>query len=993
MSDPVFTPAKRPPGATAPGSAQLVYLRELLFAIKGIYHHPLTDADAPLPPHRWAVVNEAEQIFIEGTTSGANGISMVPRPDTVGGDAAAEWTLWLIPTFDDGRGSSEVASLGEVWIDVDKNAWIRPSEFTEMARIESRRALRLPRWTSARKAVSGGGFREALPGAADFPTTGTVKTSELAPHGTLDAPWVIAIDEGWLRTFVQLRFYDPVKKAERSVPKGLLLEAQTTDAVLGRPARMGASSVLRDDGSIYIVHARNEAKSTDLDYQFQTPQHTTFTYAAGAFTAKQLTDLSRLENEYPLAPLWHSFDMEAWEGAVDASPGVRKAFSAIRTKGTSAKSPISFHLDDAVLTSLTAPATIPAAQRRLGLYTALAGLHDPAQSSGKDLPYSKLQASVLLRAEQAMFRRGKGFEDCTRFIDWEGELHDVSTLFVTGIPGATPRVGARAADRATPLEDNAESARQDPDVTSGHRTYLFDTRWVRHTHQGISARLAHLVCYVSTFIDGQQLNRENHDAVDILPTLLVEASKRWDQKHPGIPGSAALKKDYVVIPATGFKAGSTLLKVRHVFGLRSLIAGVATPPATGTGTATQAIIVQVDTQPGRATGGRTMRLFCQGGPTINPPANSAWLSRDPSATIPKAKIPHRSPDQPYEFEPEVAKRHAERIDGTALPRFAFAHELGHESGLLDEYLERIDKQKVSPLAMEFVPRFDQFGIRARPYFLDTRGMMKEDQLPRLRYIWNYVDAMHRKAADLPTWFMHEAPFVLQYVAGSRTLTHAVPRNSFDWKVLQGGPWTATPGTQGLCNLSFYPTSHDEGMVGPAVLASGLIASGQEFDGLLVIHPMIWVTFDAGITDPLQQWQTFAPWATLYFSQSTTPHFAISTPAAPNAKRVVLVFQPRFEFGPSPSAQQTRANATFELHITTGGVAPTFAAGTPPVLTVDKKDVGAWILPYALLTQPAAVPRVNKNPTRAADLAMLPQALATMLGRPEVGTVVAYGAAK
>src|SRR5262249_24220895 len=135
------------------------------------------------------------------------------------------WDLWLIPMFEDKASSSEVVDMGEVWIDVDKNQWVRPKE-VDIALTQTRRLLRIPRWTSFRHAAAfDGKFRELPPGVTDFDKRGRIKQSERAPHGTLDKPWTIAIDEGWMRTFVQFRFYDPTQKKERAAPRGLVVEA------------------------------------------------------------------------------------------------------------------------------------------------------------------------------------------------------------------------------------------------------------------------------------------------------------------------------------------------------------------------------------------------------------------------------------------------------------------------------------------------------------------------------------------------------------------------------------------------------------------------------------------------------------------------------------------------------------------------------------------------------------------------------------------------
>ena len=105
---------------------------------------------------------------------------------------------------------------------------------------------------------------------------------------------------------------------------------------------------------------------------------------------------------------------------------------------------------------------------------------------------------------------------------------------------------------------------------------------------------------------------------------------------------------------------------------------------------------------------------------------------------------------------------------------------------------------------------------------------------------------------------------------------------------------------------------------------------------------------------------------------------------------MLVFQPRFEYGPKPTAGATLASASFELRIRDSG-GPTFTAGTPPILACRSADVGSWIMRYALLDQPAT-PVVQNRATTAADLATLPARLSAILGLNTVGTVVPYSAA-
>lgn len=996
MTDAIFAPAFRPDASPAPGNAQVVYLQPALYVVKGVYHHPLSNDDQPLPKHRWALVASDDAFkaatplrFAEGNTSDDKGVSTVFRPDTTTGSPDDTWDLWLIPIFDDGKGSGEIVTFGEAYIDVDKNRWVRASEVTDaggLARVEKRRLLRIPRWSTARKAVAGGGFKETNPDAADFDAKGLIKTSELKVRGTPGSPWTIQIDQGWLKTFVRLKYYDLVAKKEKPVPRGVILEAQQTNAVASSPMRVGASSACRDDGSIYVLHARPEDKSTaDLDYTFATPAATTFTYDKGEYASKALGDLARLEKEYPVAPLWHSLGMEAWEGTADASSGARKTFASLRTKGQDPGNPLCFHLDDLVLTDGAGKAITPAAATpRLAIYTGVAALRDPKQSGGgKDLPYSKLQLTAFpLRGEDATFQRGKSFDDATRFIDAEGELYELSTSFAIGSPGTDACVGARAAVLATAISDNRATPRTDE--VKGQRVYLFDTRWVRYTYQGKNTRLAHLVVYVPIWVDGSQLNAANNDAIAVLEELMVQASQRWDQNHPGVAGSSSLPKNYAIVPSGGVKDESTVLKLRHVFGSKS---------TRGDGF----IVVQVDTQPGRATGGNPMRLYCQTGPNMGVAPNPAWLGPTPPGPL---------PTRPYEFEPNAATA-SNDLDGTSAAWFTFAHELGHECSLVDEYIEPIRPNTVvSPLATGFLPRFNQFGYDCRPYVFDNTAMMQTNRHPRLRYTHNFVEELHEFGDTMADdgWFKKERPFVSQYVGSKKTYTFALPRKAKPFTRGQGqGPWSAQTATQGLCSLRLFPTSVDEGTLGPVFLPAGQeIASA--FDGILVVRPMIWFSFVAApaanaLPTPLYGWNAVSAWGGLYSAAATTPHFAIDTPGVDTFKRVAILFQPRFEYQPGTNLGtvaapnlQSKNDATLEVLLRSGGGAPTFnGAASPPLISVDMDalTVGNWIMRFALQNQPAVIPASpNNGPMAVADLGVLATALGTMLGRA-AGTVSKY----
>ncbi len=82
MPDDVFSPYPAP-SSVAPGSAEVLYLERALFVIRGLFFNPLTGDNAPLPPHRWAIVH-SETVFAEGTTSDADGFSTIFEPPLAG---------------------------------------------------------------------------------------------------------------------------------------------------------------------------------------------------------------------------------------------------------------------------------------------------------------------------------------------------------------------------------------------------------------------------------------------------------------------------------------------------------------------------------------------------------------------------------------------------------------------------------------------------------------------------------------------------------------------------------------------------------------------------------------------------------------------------------------------------------------------------------------------------------------------------------------------
>ena len=101
------------------------------------------------------------------------------------------------------------------------------------------------------KATRGGGFVTGCDHDPDFAQTGTIANDRLAPQGTHDHPWVMQIDHGWLRTWVQLHGFEPDKATDHALQLRLALRS-TIPGVSERTV-VGGSSVQGPDGSIYLV--------------------------------------------------------------------------------------------------------------------------------------------------------------------------------------------------------------------------------------------------------------------------------------------------------------------------------------------------------------------------------------------------------------------------------------------------------------------------------------------------------------------------------------------------------------------------------------------------------------------------------------------------------------------------------------------------------------------------------------------------------------------
>ncbi len=954
MADDVFSPFPGHESGSAPGSAELLFLKRALFVLKGQFFDPIAQADVPLPPHRFAIAH-SEAVFAEGTTSNGDGISTIFEPDTSSVAADAQWELFLIPIFDGRPDSDSYAVHGEAWIDVESKRWIPADELVEpLQRLETRKLLRIPLWSSTRKAARGG-FSASPPAGASFATTGLLRTNELVPHGSPAKPWVVQIDHQWLRTWVALHCYDPVAKADRCVPQGVVLTSR-----VDLRDRVGGSSVMLPSGSIYMLHGGRAEDLPKMRYEFATPETSLFAYRDGKTVVKPELDTAELEHHYALPPLWGSPGHECWIGPGEPNAAKRKPFAELRTSGTSADKPLCFHLDDIVVTAnglrplgVAGDGSWTLTAKRMCVLDGLLAIRQPAKDGDAVMPYSTIPFERQpLRAEEACFVRGEGFERMTRVIEYGGRIFPVDHHRMPGLPAFAPLVGARVAR----LDSGSAKSRCE--------FHILDTRWIRTTHEGVAARLTHVLAYVPAFVtavdgdaDDDNKNSAKEFGVKRCERAMATASAVWSQGHPGNPVPASPHKDYVIVPQAKLTAEHTVVRVRYHFGVREQENRVE-----GSGGVTDnKLRIQVHPQAGRATGGDPMHLYMVHGPDILAPP----VKKNPE---PKAVLA---------FEPSVGG-HDDRYDKVHGKLFTLAHELGHSVELPDEYIEKLKAPEGAS------GEVGAFSGRARPFNLDFVAMMQGNRVPRLRYLWPFVQELEAVADRRAfAWVKAQSPLRAEYVMGQHTLRYSLPKGAGKFGDAPT-PWSARSEKLGSCELFLFLAGDDEDSRGMVITPPGAPIIDQPFDGIMVITSKFWFSFDGTIADAKDRWEVmYDDFAASYYDRETCPKFMI-TSSGPWLTRVLLLVQPRCEIESSPTKLddgklETIGNADIVVRVRKGDRSRN-AAATPQVLTVRKGDVGHFLLRYSLNPTPAVFDARAGGKLTAADFAPINLWFANTFGR-------------
>ncbi|MFO0761950.1 MAG: hypothetical protein U0359_36255 [Byssovorax sp.] len=970
----VLAPGPNQPNNPAPPpvgqGAQIVPLQAVLQVVKTTYIDPRSDTETALPPHRWEVQQVKDpKIVTRGALSDAQGVSKIlDAPEIRAAKADEKWFLSLRPELDD-PDLSRVRAQGEVWIDLDKNAWVVPTSFPDL---EKRKLLRIPLWTSRWK-VKLGGFKKNL--GKDFDKDGSLRSDELTTaSGTVAAPWEIQVDFGWLRTFVRFQYYDVKQKKTLVVPPGLCLQAlgNKLDPVTLATAkgRVGAGTRIDDDGTICVLSERTMEGSFDMELGFDNffAEESVIDLGAAADAASKVDD--RLIREtiksrdpekfYKIPNAWSTLGMEGHVGA-----GARAKWTALRPtpKGaakpvkldTTKASPLFFHLDDIVFVDHgKGPVTI-AKDARVTIFDRRLRFRGPFDAVMVPLWSGKL-AENYGRAEDVYCKDGDAWKDLGFVFNHEADFFVLRDARVSGTLGTTKFLGARQAEARSPENpignflsgypnlnnDGTVELHLIPDAYPGPYTAADEGKFLEDHPK---AKLCHLLVYVPIKVIKHPVN----PAANINPVFqeLINAGDRWDQAHPAT--GAAGKKDYVVIPEAGVNDDTRVIKLRHFFGSRT-------------------------------DGNHKFTIQCAS--TI-PPDNRSFVQGKTMTLLVSGAGP-------------ILTDHAQDSDGVDLPWFTLAHEMGHVLGLPDEYAENLDLSAAPALDTLTEPRVPRFGQRdpGYPFYADQVAMERSNKLPRQRYNWHHIQFLNNGAkAKLP-----EGPYVGAYPAFDGGTTHKMPdgNTTNPWKPFGQGAIKS-----GRATVVLYGCGDDEGTVERMLKrpAANGKKPGEWMNGIAIVRTKFWFNFLASTAgdfanDPARWTVVRDQFYAKVYDPDAKPlqRFWLDGPPAARLPRIAVLFQPWIEFGPRPNPRSgaappnvTEADADIVVDVlfqTAAG--PVAAPKNPPKtgakrLLINKGDVGLSLLRHALGVAPVAPATVPSNGAIVvADLAQVAAQVETLM---------------
>jgi hypothetical protein len=757
-------------------STPTLTLGTALYVLRATVFDPVANQDASLPSHAWLLLFRAPGAQVtaiaRSTPSDSNGCCGLMNQQSL---ADGEYSFAFVPLPDAIR--SGYMADREAWIDLEQHDWAaRPSS---AAAIERRRLLRIPAWSTIRKARSGG-FKVSPPGAGQFNRTGTLRAAEMTPFGTPQLPWEIALDFNWVKAHVKFFFFDWQLNQQQVLPPGLVVEAVSDRSPPRANPRLGAGTAVSPiDGTSYVLLEGDESVWNECQFQFTTPGAT---YVDLTQRVSQNPD-TRLRNAQPmpankedrnlLPELWHSRGMRANFGTPSnpAPPANRtKAWESLRgeiTVDTGARdATLFFHLDDVVLCDENGRALeLKAKGEAPTLFDHFLGIIRPGTKpyqSAVAMVGSVIPADRVYAVGSAPPAGKKVLEVSTRLVHFEGHFHDLRDDRVSGRPGHTPCVGARAARVGQHPFTVLLKGNPHMKNNGAIEMHVIDVPLVIDPVSGIP--LQHLLLYISV-----QFDQDLSFPAALKPSverLLLEAGERWSPGHPGVTTLAGTKR-YALVPKDAAKRRNRITRIRTFF-------------AEISDNATLELVLEHSTHAERSSQREKWFLF---GEKIH--YFDLAVQSDLAASAPAQ----------------------DAGDGLTLTRHTLAHEFGHALGLPDEYCELLDPHTEVDSSLFFseprLPSFHQIDegwSDWRPFYSDVSAMMVTNHLPRLRHFWHHARTLteHPAFAAIP-----DRPYALLHERfDGRELAYTVPPNDAEPPYNTIFDDAAIPGGRGKCAL--YP---------------------------------------------------------------------------------------------------------------------------------------------------------------------------------------------
>jgi hypothetical protein len=326
------------------------------------------------------------------------------------------------------------------------------------------------------------------------------------------------------------------------------------------------------------------------------------------------------------------------------------------------------------------------------------------------------------------------------------------------------------------------------------------------------------------------------------------------------------------------------------------------------------------------------------------------------------------------YQPNPAA-HPYNEDGESYRPFTMAHELGHATGLDDEYLESLEEDKNwNPTLPTF--KKDQY-YDGMPYSCDDASMMVSNWVQRLRSFWYFCRWLN-ETAEVKAFTANTVFQIVTTKGKARTFT--LPDTYKDFYKSAYGEANVTNGTFGKFDLYLYKCGNDES-------TDRMIFGKSDFDGILVVrHKLQWFFDDHdGATwaddnaklDHLRLFQNrvaLAMSGRFYMESSTDALF----------KKIYIYFVPHYYFqGATPSDHfeiTVKANNTAAVRFTADFNADGFHDDEFDVDELQNEvSIFRYVLGLAPTTTNTAGNKVPVTSIAAADLRFLAQWVAGKRG--------------